>query len=125
MEDRGTRTYLVHIRLGDINANLMTRIRQTMPGLKDDLERLSQRRLTLAWTSEDSGSVTFFVQSELDARRLLAALESPDRANFTSQTYKGSSLQKEDQVAIVELGKDFAMRNFGAATAWLQRRMIS
>jgi hypothetical protein len=121
-ENASPRKYIVHVRLGG-TAPLISRITESMPRLKEEIKLLSQGNYTVAWTSEDGGTIAFFVVTKLNSAQLLARIESPDKDSLfsgTKQTYRGGPLAGEDQIAVVELGGDYATRRLEQPITWLR-----
>lgn len=118
------RLYLVHIRLGTLRP-LIDRIRETIPGVRDELTRLSDGRLERAWSEENGSIHQFFVVTNLTAGQIIGRLNAPDRPDIMynrSARPRGSSLDPEDQIAVMEIGDDFAEQRLPVPMAWLKRQ---
>jgi hypothetical protein len=118
------RKYLVHVRLGG-REPLISRINESVPRLKRDIEEISRGNYTVAWSSEDGGTIAFFIITTLEAAQIMARIESPDKDSLFSgrkQTYRGGALIGEDQIAVLELGGDFVTRRLEQPVTWLRNR---
>ena len=97
------------------------RIRDTAPGIKDVLEGISGGNCQLAYASHDGASFGFLLSTRLTAAQIINRLESPSPDGTPPEKLRGSSLQNDDEVLVLELGDDYFARRLGRAMTWLQR----
>lgn len=116
--------YLVHIRLAE-GRDSIDRIGQTMPRLREELDRIGKGSFTVAYQSKHGDSMGLFVICELTAKQIFERLAAPDRnPHFdpSSRELKGSIFDRQDQIMILSLGDDYSQQRYDAPITWLRNR---
>lgn len=117
-----TKRYLVHVKFGG-DVPLRQRIIESVPTMKNHVDRLSRGKSQLAWTSDDGGSFGFFMLCDLPAGVILSQLRSPGADRWQKPgrlRNEGSALTNADSLIVLELGDTFSGDGFGRAWTWLQ-----
>lgn len=116
MAERLNKRFLLIIKLSEKSAKEgdLKAIGIAGKRIKAALELLPMNDLLLAFSSSDGRTFGFFLQTYYDAPGIIRALESPGKS-ITS-----SNALRDDEVLVVQLGKQFDQRNLGVAATWLQ-----
>lgn len=116
--------YLVHIRLAE-GRDSIDRIGQTMPRLREELDRISKGNITIAYQSKHGDSTGIFVVCNLTAKQIFERLAAPDRSGHYNPDFgemKGSIFDTKDQLMIISLGDDYSQQRYDAPITWLRNR---
>lgn len=108
----GTKNYLVWVLLED---HSYPRLSKFVPEFLRRLNMISAKKPEHAFNSQLRDAIGYMVQSEQDAKGILADLESTQHSS--TQT---TLLMNNDKVFVIELGEDHASRRQGTLAGWLQ-----
>jgi hypothetical protein len=120
MAERESRQYLVIVALYRYDAS---RLAEAGPGLMKVLERLSTEPVEQAFRSVNRDVFGYLIRSDLVARQILSAVESPGRYEWLNKGKEPIEpfLNNDDKVMVLSIGPEFgASPGLSRPIAWLQ-----
>lgn len=105
-------SYLVLVKLGGDTSR--GRIVNAAGAVKDAIDRITDAKNKLFFSSGDGCSFAFFVETKMRADTVRATLRGETKVVHTSP------LSNDDSVLVLEAGKDWAAWGFSNSWHWLQ-----
>lgn len=114
MNSEGSIFFVLIKYKGDVPT--IQRIRESAPLVKTAIEKLSRNDCQLVFTSDSGDCFGYFLKTKLPVGVIRAELEG------RTESSSSSALRSDDDVLVVEIGKQFDGSGFSRAWTWLQHR---